>query len=263
MWLHVLVVCGLLAVQVPGAEVKLEFMSVGAKTYTNVTVIGANATDLYFTHRDGIANVKLKYLNSDLQKRFHYDQKTAADAEKQQAKDDLLFQETARSNLVAEAQAATRAAQRAAATSEHSLADAWSDRSLIGRPSPVLEPQKWIGEKPALEGKFLLISFWAPWSIPCRKLVPELNRLQKKFAERLEVIGITSESETDLQTMPDPRPEYSLALDPKAQLFTAAGVSSIPTVLLVDLKGMVVYQGHPAAVTEARLERLLSSAPSE
>jgi cytochrome c biogenesis protein CcmG, thiol:disulfide interchange protein DsbE len=260
MWLRVLVLCVLLTVSLPGAEIRLEFMSVGAKTYTNVTVIGANATDLYFTHRDGIANVKLKYLNSDLQKRFHYDQKTAAEAEKQQAKDDLLFQETARSNMVAQAEAAARVARRAAATSEDSLADAWSERSLIGKPSPVLEPHKWIGEKPSLEGKVLLINFWAPWSIPCRKLIPELNALQKKFPEQLEVIGIFAESETDLQAMPDPHPEYALALDPKAQLFAAAGVSSIPTVLLVDLKGKVLYQGHPAALTQAKLERLLRSA---
>src|SRR5438445_7872397 len=69
----------------PAAPLKLDFLKVGSKEYSNVTIVGANETDLYFTHSQGIANVKLKFVNESLRNRFHYDPKAAAEAERQQA----------------------------------------------------------------------------------------------------------------------------------------------------------------------------------
>lgn len=52
------------AVWVSGSPIRLEApLKVGATTYSNVTVVGFNATDLYLTHDHGISNVKLKYLS--------------------------------------------------------------------------------------------------------------------------------------------------------------------------------------------------------
>src|SRR5262249_8484589 len=150
------------------------------KTYRNVTVMGVNVTDLYFTHDHGIANVKLRNLDSSLQKQFNYDAKAAAEAERQQEEEDLAFQRNSLSNMVVVAQKAIRAAQKAALTSEESLADPVSEKSLLGKPLPKLEVEKWLGPKPVLKGKCALICFWAPWSIPCRKWIPELNSLQGK-----------------------------------------------------------------------------------
>jgi hypothetical protein len=38
------------------------------------------------------------------------------------------------------------------------------------------------------------------------------------------------------------------------------GVTSVPYVMLVDPKGVVRYQGHPTAITEKQVERILASA---
>src|SRR5437879_5292998 len=121
------------------ARVKFDCLKVGSKTYRNVTVMGVNVTDLYFTHDHGIANVKLRTLDSSLQKEFNYDAKAAAEAERQQEEEDLSFQRNALSNLVAHAQKAIRAAQKAALTSDESLADPVSDKSLLGKPAPKLD----------------------------------------------------------------------------------------------------------------------------
>src|SRR5438128_1873454 len=86
------------------APLKLDLLRVGSKTYSNVTVIGANATDLYFMHSHGISNVKLKYLAPDLQKRFDYDPEEARTAEKQQVEEDTNYQNNLLSNVVARAQ---------------------------------------------------------------------------------------------------------------------------------------------------------------
>ena len=250
----------LLAWTAPAAQVKLDSLGACARIYRNVTVLGFNTTDLYFTHEDGMTNVKLKYLEPTLQKRFDYDPAAAAEAEKQQAASEALYQESVASNMVARAQQAALAARKAAATSEDSLADPVSKSSLIGKPAPAIEGGKWLGEKPALEGKLVLVAFWAPWSIPCRKYIPTLDGLQKKFAGKLAVVGVTSESEAEIADMTEPKPGFASLLDPEAKFSATVGVTSVPYVMLVDPKGVVRYQGHPAAITEKQVEGILAKA---
>ena len=162
--------------------------------------------------------------------------------------------------MVAQAQQATLAARRAAATSADSLADPVSNTSLIGKPAPAIDGGKWLGEKPTLEGKVVLVVFWAPWSIPCRKYIATLDGLQNKFGGKLAVVGVTSESEAEIAEMTEPKIGFPSLLDPVAKFSTSVGVTSIPYVMLVDPKGIVRYQGHPAAITEKQVEGILAKA---
>ena len=81
--------------------------------------------------------------------------------------------------MAAQAEKAILTAKKAASTYEGSVVDPYMDTSLLGKPAPPLEVEKWLDEKPALEGKFALIDFWAPWSLASRKVIPALNELQK------------------------------------------------------------------------------------
>jgi cytochrome c biogenesis protein CcmG, thiol:disulfide interchange protein DsbE len=245
----------------PAEQMKLDSLRVGGRTYTNVTVLGFNTTDLYFTHEGGMANAKLRYLDPKLQKRFGYDPAAAAEAEKQQAAADAQYNTSVAANMVAQAQQVASSAQKAAVTTQDSLADPVSSLSLLGKPAPAIKGEKWLGEKPDLSDKLVLVAFWAPWSIPCRKYLPELDRLQKKFAGKLAVVGVAAESEEEITNMTEPKIEFASVLDPKGELRTAVGVTSIPYVMLVDPKGIVRYQGHPAAITEKYVEAMLPEAP--
>jgi thiol-disulfide isomerase/thioredoxin len=240
------------------APFKMDALSVGAKTYHNVTVIGANLTDLYFTHDGGITNLRLKYLPEELQKRFNYDPKAAADAERQQAEDDARFRILIGDTLNAQAQHALETARRAAATSADSLADPVSDRSLLNKTAPALEVEKWLGGKPVTDGKCVLIVFWATWSVPCQRIIPELNAWQKKFNDKLVVIGVSAQSDKEINDLGGPKIEFACALDSKNTLANAVGVTSVPHVLLADAKGVVRFDGHPGALDERKLQRLLS-----
>jgi thioredoxin-like negative regulator of GroEL len=132
------------------------------------------------------------------------------------------------------------------------------DTSILGKPAPPLEVEKWLDEKPALEGKFLLIDIWAPWSFASRKSIPALNDLQKKLAAKLVVVALTSDTEKEIEEMPGTKIAFASAIDSQARVATAVGVTTIPCLLLVDPKGVVRYQGHPAAITEKSLETLLA-----
>jgi thiol-disulfide isomerase/thioredoxin len=262
MWLRLFVLCGSVGLtsSLFAANFTVDLLKAGSRTYTNVTIIGANATDLYFTHSQGISNVKLKYVDVGLQKRFDYDPKLAAEAERQQIDDDSRFQNSIASNLVSQALASATAARKAASSSPDNLADSISSKSLLGKPAPSLEVDKWLGDKPAIQGKCVLLSFWAPWSVPCRRYIPLLNNLHNKYAGRLVVIGLTSDTQAEVDAM-ETKLEFASAIDTKAKLAATLGITSVPSVLLVDAKGIIRYQGHPAALDERILQNLLPKAP--
>ena len=254
--------CGFFAVFVSclsAAPLKLDSLKIGSRTYRNVTVIGANDTDLYFTHEGGIANVRLRLLSKELQEKFHYDPEAAQEIEQRQVQEDTRYRETLGEEMTARAQramkAAQRATQKAAITSDDNLADPISDKSFLGKPAPAIEVERWLTAKPALEGKCVLIAFWEPWSIPSRKAISVLNALQRKFGEKLTVIGVTTEEAKQVEEMNDPKIEFASAIDTKGRLVDAFGVTSVPYVVVADSKSIVRYQGHPGAIDEKKWEQ--------
>src|SRR5690349_9825714 len=71
------------------ADEKLAVLKAGNDVYTNVTVFNVSATDVYFTYAHGkgvgMANIKLKDLDPELQKHFGYNATNAAAVADKQA----------------------------------------------------------------------------------------------------------------------------------------------------------------------------------
>ena len=102
-----------------------------------------------------------------------------------------------------------------------------------------------------LEGKVVLINFWATWCGPCRMEIPDLNELYAKYNDLgLEILGVsTSDSEKQLKEFKssynifypllygNPSDTYKIQME--------YGVYSIPISFLVDKKGELirVYSG--------------------
>lgn len=118
-------------------------------------------------------------------------------------------------------------------------------KTFLNQEAPELIVEKWLTPEPKREGKFVLIDFWATWCPPCRKAVPELNPLQKKFGDRLVVIGISDENEDKVKSLKDPKMEYNVAIDTQARTKKVLGVTGIPHVILVDPQGIVKWEGFP------------------
>ncbi len=73
----------IIALKVCAVE-KLPVLKVGDNVFSNVTVVAVTPTDIYFTCPGGMANAKLKELNPELQKHFHYNATNAMAVEKKQ-----------------------------------------------------------------------------------------------------------------------------------------------------------------------------------
>jgi thiol-disulfide isomerase/thioredoxin len=96
-----------------------------------------------------------------------------------------------------------------------------------------------------LRGKVVLVDFWATWCGPCRVEMPNVIKTYEKYRDKgFEIVGISLDANkekllayTTEQKMP--WPQY---FDGKAwenEISTNYGITSIPTMWLVDKKGYV------------------------
>jgi cytochrome c biogenesis protein CcmG, thiol:disulfide interchange protein DsbE len=125
-----------------------------------------------------------------------------------------------------------------------SAKEIWA-KSYLGQKAPPLIVEKWLTAKPEMEGKFILVDFWATWCGPCLEAIPELNQIQKEFGARVCVVGISDERETTVRKMTAPKMTYAVAIDPKAKMKKAVEVRGIPHAMLIDPNGIVRWEGYP------------------
>ncbi len=153
--------------------------------------------------------------------------------------------------------------------------------SLEGKPMPMLSAEAHLGVKRASadvwKGKVALFYFWAHWCGDCIEQKPILEALHGKYNGRgLEVVGPTrlygyiarGEDATPEEEMRYLRGAYQhkhpvpswMTAPVSSENFVQLGVSTTPTLLLVDREG-VVRLYHPGNMSyndlAARIEKLL------
>jgi cytochrome c biogenesis protein CcmG/thiol:disulfide interchange protein DsbE len=258
--LNACVLIGLLSVA-PNlrADEILPMLKVGSEVYSNVTVTSVSATDVYFSFAGGMGNAKLKNLEAALQKHFHFDAAKAGVIEGDQ--------HVANARLRAEL-LNTKPARPPAQPTETVPPPTTDDggdivvpklyaRSFRGQRPPLIIVDQWLTPQPDVNGKFVLVDFWATWCGPCRSSIPHLNELQAKFKDRLVVIGLSDEPPDDMRKMTSPQLNYFVGTDTQARTLKAIEVTGIPHAILMDPKGVVRFEGMPAYLDEKGLEHLL------
>jgi peroxiredoxin len=112
-----------------------------------------------------------------------------------------------------------------------------------------------------LEGKDLLLEFWATWCGPCIPAREKLVRFHDAFSDRgLEIIAISDESPDVvaryLKRYPVP---YTVATDEKGRLQEAYGVQGLPRCVLISREGVVRWMGYPSVLRDANVAEYLHS----
>ncbi len=95
--------------------------------------------------------------------------------------------------------------------------------------------------------RVVLLNLWATWCGPCRYEIPELQKLHVKYAPRgFEVIGV-SVDEGGVDTVKDfvneQKMTYPVAHDPEGKLASLFQTSVLPTSVLLDRTGKIVWKG--------------------
>jgi thiol-disulfide isomerase/thioredoxin len=94
-------------------------------------------------------------------------------------------------------------------------------------------------------GKVVLLNFWATWCGPCRMEVPDLVELQKKYQDRLQVIGLVID-DADEEAVRRFAKRYSInypvAMATDEMRIQFGGVPALPTSFIINAQGRVVQK---------------------
>lgn len=95
-----------------------------------------------------------------------------------------------------------------------------------------------------LRGSVVLVNFWATWCPPCRKEMPDLEKLSQRFGSQGLVILGLSDEEPDKVTpfIAQYKYTYPILLDPGRKVHDRFHVQGIPVSLLYDRNGKLVAQ---------------------
>ena len=150
---------------------------------------------------------------------------------------------------------------------------------LEGKPMPALDAGKWLtGHRftgADLRGRVTLFFFWAHWCSDCRAQKPVIADLERRFESRgFSVVAPTQlygYIERGQHALPGAEEAYitkahverdgllrETPVPLSARNFVAFGVSTTPTLVLVD-RGGIVRMYHPGQMQEADLARRIEA----
>jgi thiol-disulfide isomerase/thioredoxin len=111
-------------------------------------------------------------------------------------------------------------------------------------------------ELKSLNGKVVLVDFWASWCLPCKAVFPALNTLQQELETKgVEVLAINVDEKrrnADAFLAASPH-TLRVLLDPKMSAADAFRVRQIPTAFVIDRAGVIRYthEGYTAEAIES------------
>lgn len=95
-----------------------------------------------------------------------------------------------------------------------------------------------------LQGKYVLVNFWATWCIPCRKEMPYLQEVFEAHEDQITVLAINMNEDAERV-----RPfieefgyTYPILLDPSDELAAEHNVRGLPVSFIVGPEGEIVYR---------------------
>lgn len=115
----------------------------------------------------------------------------------------------------------------------------------------------------SFKGKVVLLDYWASWCGPCRRSMPELERLHAAYSRKgLVVLGVSVDETASRQKARDlvaaKKYGYRFAFD--RDYAAGWGVDVIPSAFLIDRKGNVVAHWRGLPKDPAEMENAIRDA---
>lgn len=110
-----------------------------------------------------------------------------------------------------------------------------------------------------LTPKALVLDFWATWCPPCQVSSKWLSQLHQKYRKKgVIILAISIDEDGRVSVAPFVKEEktpYLVALDPRAEIANRFKVEGLPTIYVINEKGIVtwVIEGLPSGLRELEL----------
>ena len=113
-------------------------------------------------------------------------------------------------------------------------------------------------------GKVILVDFWATWCPPCQEMIPILSKLHKRYSDKgLVILGVSLDRD-GLEMLGayvhEKMIPYKVVMGDNRISNAFGGVSSIPTMYIVDRDGRLVRKltgYHSYGQLEEQIKRYL------
>lgn len=176
--------------------------------------------------------------------------------------------ETARSEQAAKG--ATGSVSRGASAAPPPATPATDTDSAVGSAMPAYKAELLDGQPfdvAAERGNVVFLNLWATWCFPCRDEIPELQKLHNEYAAQgFKVVGVSldeSGKEAVQKFVTDNSMTYPIALDPEGKLANVFQTTVIPTSVLIDRNGKIVWKKYGRISVDEELMSALKSAVAQ
>ena len=140
---------------------------------------------------------------------------------------------------------------------------------LVGHPAPnfnlkTLNEQTSVSLHELLGKQPILINAWASWCPPCQQETPDLVAMSKKYAGKIQFVGVNMTSDHDSVTAAKAFVHqygitYPTLLDLKGSFFKDYQIIGYPTTFIVEPNG-TVQNVHVGLLTQSQMESLIANA---
>lgn len=96
-----------------------------------------------------------------------------------------------------------------------------------------------------LQGKPTVLWFWAPWCPTCRAQIPAVTALAKKYAGRVDVVGVGGlDSAGAIRGLAEKMPDLTNLVDANGEVWKHFGVTEQSTFRVISANGKIVASGY-------------------
>jgi thiol-disulfide isomerase/thioredoxin len=143
----------------------------------------------------------------------------------------------------------------------------------VGKPAPELSIQT-LNDKgkidlSGMQGKVVVVDFWATWCGPCKQSFPKLEAMSKKVSDKVVIVGVSVDDEKKgiVEFAKENGASFAIGWDEGHSIANRWKVGTMPTTFIVDATGKVrhIHDGYhdgETDVMEKELNALVSEAGS-
>ena len=134
----------------------------------------------------------------------------------------------------------------------------------VGNQAPDFQLQSLDGQTVSLsnlQGKPVLINFWATWCSPCRSEMPYIQEIYEEWSDKRLVvlaINIGESSSTVAAFMQSNNLSFIVLLDTKQDVAQRYNITGIPTTFFIDKDGIIQDKVIGAFQNKTQIENRLS-----
>ena len=139
-------------------------------------------------------------------------------------------------------------------------------RALLELRATDLDGRTWTHDR--LQGRIVLVDFWATWCPPCLRELPYLKEARERYGDRFEVVGVSLDtfSRRQLRSWLDRHsidwPQIHATGGYDDPLALSFGIDRLPTNLLLDRHGRLRAVDVRREQLFVEVDRLLAESPT-